>query len=220
VRHTESVRRSTIRLSDCSDQQPGSDCGLHRLHRPHAYDEPVDRSGELEPVVLRIDRRTPITYMSFIAVAGVVLLGVGLLTEGETRWQALSFSGLCLAGLIFLLIDWGVAGSAGLEMRLDGAGVCVGRRRIPWEAVRSARWSGSAIHKGDVWKPGIVLHLRDVEGYRAPRAATESIDHIKFRVSANLLLDAIVRYAHPHAVYVVAVDPDEPWPIGQSPTAD
>jgi hypothetical protein len=181
----------------------------------------MDRSGELEPVVLRIDRRTPFAYVSFFAVAGVALLALGLLTEGETRWQALSFSGLCLAGVIWLLVEWGLTGSAGLELRLDSAGVTIGRRRIPWEAVQTARWSGYAFGTGETpGKPGIVLHLRDVGGYKAPRAATQEIDHLAFRIPANILLDAIVRYAHPHAVYVLAVDPGEPWPLSQSPAVD
>jgi hypothetical protein len=159
--------------------------------------------------------------MSFIGVAGVALLGLGLVTEGENRWQALSFSGLCLAGIIWLLVEWGLAGSAGLELRLDSAGVTIGRRRIPWEAVVSAKWSGYVIGPASgPGRPGIVLHLRDVEGYKAPRAAVEEIDHLAFRIPANILLDAIVRYAHPHAVYVSAVDPDEPWPLTQSPAVD
>jgi hypothetical protein len=153
--------------------------------------------------------------MSFLAVASAVLFVVGVLTEGETRWQALSSSGLCLAGLIWLLVEWRLAGSAGLELRLDTAGVAIGRQRIPWEAVQSARWSGDAIGPhSSVRTPGIVLHLRDFEGYTAPRAATEEIDYPAFRVPANVLLDAIVRYAHPHTVYVLAVDPEEPWPTG------
>jgi hypothetical protein len=182
----------------------------------------VDRSGEqLEPVVLRIDRRTPITYMSLIALAGVASLGLGLVSEGDTRWQALGFSGLCLAGVIWVLIEWGLAGSAGLELRLDTAGVTIGRHRIPWEAVRTAKWSGYAIGPDTgPKKPGIVLHLRDFQGYKAPRAATEEIDHLAFRIPANILLDAIVRYASPHTVYVLAVDPDEPWPLDQSPAVD
>jgi hypothetical protein len=176
--------------------------------------------GELEPVVLRIDRPTPVTILSFLAVAGVALLAVGFLTQGQARGRAFVFGGVCLAGVIWLLVEWGLTGSAGLELRLDCAGVTFGRRRIPWEAVPSARWSSSAIHKGKVWKPGIVLHLRDAEGYKAPRAATEKIDHLAYRIPANILLDAIVRYAHPHAVYVLAVDPDEPWPLSQAPAVD
>jgi hypothetical protein len=179
----------------------------------------MDRSGELEPVVLRIDRRTPIAFMSFIAVAGVALVSLGLLTEGQTRGRALLFGGVCLAGVIWLLVEWGLTGSAGLELRLDPVGVTIGRHRIPWEAVRTAKWSGHAIG-ARVRKPGIVLHLRDAEGYKAPRAEVEKIDHLAFRIPANILLDAIVRYAYPHAVYVIAVDPDEPWPLSQSPAVD
>jgi hypothetical protein len=179
----------------------------------------VNRSGELEPVVLKIDRRTPIAAMSFIAVAGVALVSLGLLTEGQTRGRAFLFGGVCLAGVIWLLVEWGLTGSAGLELRLDTAGVTIGRRRIPWEAVRTAKWSGSAIG-ARVRKPGIVLNLRDVEDYKAPRAATQEIDHLAFRIPANILLDAIVRYAHPHTVYVIAVDPDEPWPLSQTPAVD
>jgi hypothetical protein len=171
-------------------------------------------------VVLRIDRRTPIASMAFFAVAGVALLGLGLLTEGETRGRAFVVGGFCLAGVIGLLVEWALVGSAGLEVRIDTVGIDIGRRRIPWEAVPSVKWSSSAIHKGKVWKPGIVLHLRDVEGYKAPRAAVEKIDHLAFRIPANILLDAIVRYAHPHTVYVVAVDPDEPWPLSQTPAFD
>lgn len=166
---------------------------------------------ELEPVVLKIQGRTPIAMMSFLAVASVVLLVVGLLTEGEARWQAFVFSGLCLTALIWLLVEWGLAGSAGLEVRLDTSGVAIGRRRIPWEAVQSAEWSRTAAG-GTVRQPGILLHVRDVEGYKAPRAGTESIDYRAFRVPANVLLDAIVRFAHPHTIYVRAVDPGEPWP--------
>lgn len=59
-----------------------------------------------------------------------------------------------------------------------------------------------------------------IEGYKAPRVAIEEIDNLAFRILANILLDAIVRYAHPHAVYVLAVDPDEPWPLSQSPAVD
>jgi hypothetical protein len=77
--------------------------------------------------------------------------------------------------------------------------------------------SERARHRGN---PGIVLHVRDVEGYKAPRAAVEEIDHLAFRIPANILLDAIVRYAYPHAVYVLAVDPDEPWPLSRSPAVD
>jgi hypothetical protein len=170
-------------------------------------------------VVLRIDRRTPIAYMSFIAVAGFALLAVGLLTEGQARGRAFVFGGACLVGVIGLLVAWALVGSAGLELRLDTVGVTIGRHRIPWEAVRTAKWSGYAIG-ARVRKPGIVLHLRDVEGYKAPRAAVEKIDHLSFRIPANILLDAIVRYAHPHAVYVLAVDPDEPWPLSRSTAAD
>jgi hypothetical protein len=181
----------------------------------------VDPPGGLEPVVLRIGKRTPITYMSFIALAGVASLGVGLVSEGDTRWEALGFSGLCLAGVIWLLVEWGLTGSAGLELRLDANGVTIGRHRIPWEAVRSAKWSSNVIGpaSGPV-RPGIVLHLRDAKGFKAPSAAVEEIDHLAFRIPANILLDAIVRYAYPHAVYVLAVDPDEPWPVGQPPAAD
>jgi hypothetical protein len=181
----------------------------------------MDPPHALEPVVSRIERRTPVAYMSFFAVTGVLVLVLGLLTEGETRWQALSFSGLCLAGLIWLLVEWGLAGSAGLELRLDAAGVTIGRHRIPWEAVRTAKWSGYAIGPDSgPKKPGIILHLRDFEGYKAPRAATEEIDHLAFRIPANILLDAIVRYAQPHAVHILAVDPDEPWPLSRSPAVD
>ena len=176
-------------------------------------------TGELEPVVLRIDRRSPITIISFFAVAEVALLAVGFLTEGQARGRAFVFGGACLAGVIGLLVGWALVGSAGLELRLDTAGVTIGRRRIPWEAVRTAKWSGHAIG-ARVRKPGIVLHLRDAEGYEAPRAAVEKIDHLAFRIPANILLDAIVRYAHPHAVYVIAVDPDEPWPLSRSPAMD
>jgi hypothetical protein len=183
-----------------------------------AYDEPVDQPGDLEPVVLRIERRTRIASISLLAVGSAVLFVVGLLTEGETRSRVFLFSGACLAAVIVVLVEWARAGTAGLEVRLDTVGIAIGRRGIPWEAVPSARWSSSAIHKGKVWKPGIVLHLRDVEGYKAPRSATESVDHLAFRVPANVLLDAIVRYAHPHTVHVIAVDPDEPWPISQSPS--
>lgn len=193
--------------------QPRSACG-----HP-AYDEPVERSGELEPVVLRIDERTPITSMAFIAVAGVALLGLGPLTEGQTRGLAFLSGGVFLAGVIWLLVVWGLTGSAGLELRLDTAGITIGRRRIPWEAVRTAEWSGHAIG-ARVREPGIILHLRDVEGYKAPRAAVEEIDHFAFRIPANVLLDAIVRYAYPHTVYVIAVDPDEPWPLSQTPAVD
>ncbi len=172
-------------------------------------------------MVLRIDKRTPIAYMSFIALAGVAFLGLGLVSEGDTRWEALGFSGLCLAGVIWLLVEWGLVGSAGLELRLDANGVTIGRHRIPWEAVRSAKWSGYVIGPASgPGRPGIVLNLRDAEGYKAPRAAVEEIDHVAFRIPANILLDAIVRYAHPHAVYVIAVDPDEPWPLSQSPAVD
>ncbi|HET6792121.1 MAG TPA: hypothetical protein VFI35_11120 [Actinomycetota bacterium] len=159
--------------------------------------------------------------MSFIAIAGVATLGLGLVSEGDTRWEAFGFSGLCLAGVIWLLVEWGLTGSVGLELRLDSAGVTIGRHRIPWDAVRTAKWSGYAIGTGTtVRKPGIILHLRDVEGYKAPHAGVEEIDHVAFRIPANILLDAIVRYAHPHTVYVIAVDPDEPWPLTQSPAVD
>jgi hypothetical protein len=170
-------------------------------------------------VVLRIDRRSPIAYMSFIAVAGVALLAVGFLTEGQARGRAFVVGGFCLAGVIGLLVEWALVGSAGLELRLDTAGVTIGSHRIPWEAVPTAKWSGFAIG-ARVRKPGIVLHLRDVEGYKAPRAAVEKIDHRAFRIPANILLDAIVRYAHPHTVYVLAVDPDETWPLSRSPAVD
>lgn len=174
----------------------------------------VEPHRELEPVVLRIEKRTPIAAMCLIAATGVVLLAVGVLSEGDTRWQALSFSGLCVAGLIWSLVEWARVGDAGLEVRLDPSGIAIGGRHIPWEAVRTAQWSGSATAKGEVRKPGILLRVRDVEGYKAPRAGGESIDHLAFRVPANILLDAIVRFAHPHTVYVIAVDPEEPWPIG------
>ncbi len=170
-------------------------------------------------MVLRINRRTPIAYMSLIAVAGVASLGLGLVSEGQTRGRAFLFGGVCLAGVIWLLVEWALVGSAGLELRLDSVGITHGRHGIPWEAVRTAKWSGYAIG-ARVRKPGIILHLRDVEGYKAPRAAVEEIDHLAFRIPANILLDAIVRYAHPHAVYVIAVDPDEPWPLSQSPAVD
>ena len=183
---------------------------------------PVDLSGQLEPVVLRMNRRTPIAYMSLVfAVTRLAAsLGLGLVSEGQTRGRAFLFGGVCLAGVIWLLVEWALVGSAGLELRLDSVGITHGRRGIPWEAVRTAKWSGHAIG-ARVRKPGIILHLRDVEGYRAPRAAVEEIDHLSLsRIPANILLDAIVRYAHPHAVYVLAVDPDEPWPLSQSPAVD
>jgi hypothetical protein len=149
-----------------------------------------------------------------------MLFVVGLLTEGESRSRAFLFSGACLASVIVVLVECGHAGRAGLEVRIDTVGIAIGPRRVPWEAVQSAKWSAFAIHIGKVWRPGIVLHLRDIDGYKAPRAATEEIDYAKFRVPANVLLDAIVRHAHPHAVHVLAIDPDEPWPLSQSPAVE
>jgi len=173
--------------------------------------------ARIDPIVLRGSRWRPIGTALAIAAIAAALWGVAVLTEGAARVRAGVSAGFLTVFLVVIAIEWAIAGSRGREVRVDGDGITIGRRRVPWTAVTAVSWRmiGS---RGGAW-PAIEIRVRRVEGYRPPRSARELIALRSLGIRANVLLDAIVRYARPHSVIVLAVDSSDVWPVSD-PGAD
>jgi hypothetical protein len=156
----------------------------------------------LEPINLKIPRRTRVMPFSFLVLSAAALWIAGLVSSGELRFRLLGLAVIPTAYAVIAVIAWIVAGEEGRWLRLDNEGVTVHGDRIPWEAVMSARWAVGAVLTRPR-RPGIELRLRPVDGYQPPRSASVSIDPTLFGMPGIELLDLIVRYAQPHTVFVL-----------------
>jgi hypothetical protein len=95
-------------------------------------------------------------------------------------------------------------GSRGLELRIDREGFTIYGREVPWDAVMSVLWRQSSA-RGET--EHIEVRVRSTEGYRAPREARVYVDHRRYGVQANVLIDAFETAAMPRRIYVLAVEP-------------
>lgn len=141
--------------------------------------------------------------ISFLVLGAAVLWITVLASSDGLRASLISMAVLFTVYAVVAVVSWMVAGDEGRWLRLDDEGMTLAGRRIPWEAVMTARWAFDAILTRPR-RPGIQLRLRRVDGYEPPRSGSVSIDTTLFGISGNELLDLIVRYAQPHTVYVLA----------------
>ena len=162
----------------------------------------VGTTSRLEPINLKILRRTRVMPFSFLVLSAAALWITGLVSSGELRPRLLGLAVIPTGYAVIAVIAWIVAGEEGRWLRIDNEGVTVHGDRIPWEAVISARWEVGAVLTRPR-RPGIKLRLRPVDGYQPPRSASVSIDPTLFGMPGIELLDLIVRYAQPHTVYVL-----------------
>ena len=161
-------------------------------------------ASDLEPITLRILRRTPLEPLLFLVGSAALWIGV-LASSGQLRIWLLRLAipaAFCAVILMIAMLYTWLGGEERRWLRLDDEGLTLYGDRIPWEAVMSAQWRSDAI-KTRVRRPGIVLRLRPVDGYEPPRSASRSIDPTIYGIAGIELLDLIVRYAKPHTVYIL-----------------
>ena len=162
--------------------------------------ESMAAASDLEPINLRIRRRTRLAPLSFLVLSPAVLWIAGLASSDRRRSELLGVAVLLTLYAIITVSAWMFASKKGRWLRLDDEGVTLHGHRIPWEAVMSAQWRSDAMaHR----IPGIVLRLRPADGYEPPRTASVSIDPTLYGIAGIELLEMIVQYARPHTVYVL-----------------
>lgn len=160
-----------------------------------------------EPIVLRSfggsPRRAALVWGAW---CGAIALAA-LLAETRTDCRGYGCPGsvavlaLFLGAFMPLRILW--KGRAGLELRLDDAGITVEGSFIPWPALVAAGW---VLSPGRVPTPRVEVRVMTRAGYDPPRDPKVLVDHERYHVPTDALLDAIVARA-PH-VLIFARDPD------------
>ena len=105
----------------------------------------VGTTSRLEPINLKILRRTRVMPFSFLVLSAAALWITGLVSSGELRPRLLGLAVIATGYAVIAVIAWIVAGEEGRWLRLDNEGVTVHGDCIPWEAVMSAQWSVGAV---------------------------------------------------------------------------
>jgi hypothetical protein len=105
----------------------------------------VGTASGLEPINLKIPRRTRVMPFSLLVLSAAALWIAGLVSRGELRFRLLGLAVIPTAYAVIAVIAWIVAGEEGRWLRLDNKGVTVHGDRIPWEAVMSAQWTVGAV---------------------------------------------------------------------------
>lgn len=129
----------------------------------------------------------------------LILLSLGCSTYACGRARGTGFLALTLAPIVWFMFRR--AGARGLELRIDREGFVESGTRVPWDAVMSLLWRHE--DSGEY----LEVRVRSVDGYQAPRDRRVLIDHRRYGVPANVLIDALEAAALPRRIYVLAVEP-------------
>ena len=121
---------------------------------------------------------------------GVVLGGLGVLIALGLVWRTIR------------------RGAAGLELRIDREGFVIEGDGVPWDAVMSITWKSGPTDRLD--SDFIEIRVRETATYRPPRDRVIFVQHGRYEVKANLLIDLLEAAALPRRVRVLAVEPPSP----------
>jgi hypothetical protein len=135
----------------------------------------VGTTSRLEPINLKILRRTRVMPFSFLVLSAAALWITGLVSSGELRFRLLGLAVIPTAYAVIAVIAWIVAGEEGRWLRLDNEGVTVHGDRIPWEAVISARWEVGAVLTRPADQASSFASVRSTGISRLDRRACRSI---------------------------------------------
>jgi hypothetical protein len=167
----------------------------------------VDASAEVTrpPSEDRRRHRRNRRLLALVLLAGaagvLAYLGMGCVLRsycpGPGRLLATAVLALVLAAWLLL------PGSGSLAVGKQGLEIY--RQRVPWDAMRTIAW---VYEQGrGTLLPRIEIGLRDVAGYKSPRAGRLMIDPDDLDLSPEVFWEIVQERAKPHHVIVLSTPP-------------